>query len=52
MARIDPDSVIAFHVQSERGSDGDRTTTRISFDNIAGGDDVYRLLRSIQIGTA
>ena len=41
-----------FHVQCERDSDGGRTTTRMSFDNIAGGDEVYRLLRSIQIGTA
>lgn len=41
-----------FHVQSERGSDGDRITSRISFDNIAGGDEVYRLLRSIQTGPA
>ena len=39
-----------FHVHNERDSDGDRTTTRISFDNIAGGDEVYRLLRSIQTG--
>ena len=41
-----------FHVQTERDSDGDRTTTRISFDNIAEGDEVYRLLRSIQTGPA
>jgi hypothetical protein len=40
-----------FHVRTEKDSDGDRSTTRISFDNIAEGDEVYRLLRSIQIGT-
>ncbi|MBL9047936.1 MAG: hypothetical protein JNK34_11615 [Tabrizicola sp.] len=41
-----------FHVISERDSDGDRTTTRISFDNIADGDRVYAILRSVQMGTA
>lgn len=41
-----------FHVRTEKDSDGDRTTSRISFDNIAEGDEVYRLLRSIQTGTA
>lgn len=41
-----------FHVQTEKDSDGDRTTTRISFDNIAEGDKVYTILRSIQTGTA
>lgn len=41
-----------FHVRSERDSDGDRTTSRISFDNIEEGDRVYALLRSIQTGTA
>jgi len=35
-----------------KDSDGDRSTSRISFDNIAGGGDVLRLFRSIQIGTA
>lgn len=40
-----------FHVRSEKDSDGDRSTTRIGFDNIADGDSVYRLLRSIQMGT-
>jgi hypothetical protein len=39
-----------FHVISERDSDGDRTTTRISFDNIADGDRVYTVLRSVQMG--
>ena len=38
-----------FHVLSERDSDGDRTTTRISFDNIADGDRVYTVLRSLQM---
>jgi hypothetical protein len=37
-----------FHVRTENDSDSDRTTTRISFDNIAEGDDVCRILRSIQ----
>ena len=41
-----------FHVYTERDSDGDRSTSRISFDNIADGESVYRLLRSIQMGTA
>lgn len=41
-----------FHVYTERDSDGDRSTTRISFDSIADGESVYRLLRSIQMGTA
>lgn len=41
-----------FHVQTEKDSDGDRTTTRISFDNIAEGDKVYTLLRSLQTGQA
>lgn len=41
-----------FHVLSERDSDGDRTTTRISFDNIADGDRVYSVLRSLQMGSA
>jgi hypothetical protein len=41
-----------FHVRSEKDSDGDRSTTRISFDNIADGGRVYGLLRSIQIGPA
>jgi len=35
-----------------KDSDGDRSTSRISFENIAGGGDVLRLFRSIQIGTA
>lgn len=37
-----------FHVQTERDSDGDRTTSRISFENIAEGEKVYALLRSVQ----
>ena len=37
-----------FHVRTEKDSDGDLTTSRISFDNIAEGDKVYALLRSIQ----
>jgi hypothetical protein len=39
-----------FHVRSEKDSDGDLSTTRISFDHIADGDSVYRLLRGIQTG--
>jgi hypothetical protein len=39
-----------FHVQSEKDSDGDRTTTRIGFDNIADGEMVFRLIRSLQTG--
>ena len=40
-----------FHVHAERDSDGDRTTTRIGFDNIAEGERVFRLIRSIQTGS-
>jgi hypothetical protein len=39
------------HVQNAKDSDGDRSTTRIGFDNIADGDSVYRLIRGIQTGT-
>lgn len=39
-----------FHVHSERTSDGDRTTTRVGFDNIADGEAVFRMIRSIQTG--
>lgn len=39
-----------FHVHSEKDSDGDHTTTRVSFDNIADGEAVFRLIRSIQTG--
>jgi hypothetical protein len=41
-----------FHVTVEKDMDGDRTTSRVSFDNIAEGDKVYALLRSIQSGQA
>ncbi len=41
-----------FHLRTEKDSDGDRTTTRIEFENIADGDRVYHLLRSIQTGIA
>lgn len=41
-----------FHVRDQKDSDGDRSTTRVGFDNIADGDHVYRLLRSIQMDTA
>ena len=40
-----------FHVRSETDSDGDRSTTRIGFDHIDGGNRVFQLLRSIQTGT-
>ncbi|MBA3910018.1 MAG: hypothetical protein C0524_09030 [Rhodobacter sp.] len=39
-----------FHVRSEKDSDGDRTTIRIAFDNIADGLSVYRMIRSIRMG--
>jgi hypothetical protein len=39
-----------FHVHSEKDSDGDRTTTRKAFDNIAHGETVFKLIRSIQTG--
>ena len=41
-----------FHVRNEKDSDGDLSTTRIGFDNIADGDKVLSLLRSIQTGRA
>lgn len=41
-----------FHLRTEKDLDGDRTTSRISFDNIAEGEAVYNLLRSIQTGPA
>jgi hypothetical protein len=40
-----------FHARDEKDSDGDRSTTRIGFEHIADGDSVYRLIRSIQMGT-
>ena len=41
-----------FHVRNEKDSDGDLSTTRIGFDNIADGDKVLSLIRSIQTGNA
>ena len=41
-----------FHIRTDKDSDGDQSITRIGFDNIADGDRVYHLLRSIQMGTA
>jgi hypothetical protein len=41
-----------FHVRREKDSDGDLSTTRIGFDNIAEGDKVLSLIRSIQTGSA
>ena len=41
-----------FHVTEDRGTDDERTFTRIGFDNIAGGDHMFRLIRSIQTGRA
>ncbi len=40
-----------FHVHSQRDSDGDPIVTRIGFDNIADGDSVFQLIRSIQTGS-
>lgn len=40
-----------FNATSTKDSDGDRSTTRVAFDNIADGDAVFRLIRSIQMGT-
>lgn len=39
-----------FHSREERDSDGDRTVTRVGFENIADGDAVFRLIRQIQAG--
>ena len=41
-----------FHVRSEKDSDGDLSTTRIGFENIADGDKVLSLIRGIQTGSA
>lgn len=41
-----------FHVRSEKDSDGDRSTTRVGFDNIADGEMVFRLIRSVQTGAS
>jgi len=41
-----------FHIRAEKVSDGDTNTTRVGFDNIAEGEKVYHLIRSIQTGTA
>jgi hypothetical protein len=40
-----------FHARKERDSDGDRTTTKVGFENIADGEAVFRLIRSIQTGS-
>jgi hypothetical protein len=39
-----------FHARSEDGGEGDITTSRIGFEGIADGIEVYRLLRSLQTG--
>ncbi|MGL4234653.1 hypothetical protein [Tabrizicola sp.] len=39
-----------FHARSEDGSEGGITTTRIGFEGIKDGTEVYRLMRSIQTG--
>jgi hypothetical protein len=39
-----------FHVRSETDSDGGITTTRIGFEGIREGTDVYRLMRGLQAG--
>lgn len=41
-----------FHIRTGKDLDGDRSTKRISFDNIAEGAEVFHLIRSIQMGTA
>jgi hypothetical protein len=40
-----------FHVRIEDGSEGGLSTTRIGFEGIKDGTEVYRLLRGIQTGT-
>lgn len=37
-----------FHARQERDSDGDRTTTRAGFENIAEAQHVYHLIRQMQ----
>ena len=41
---------VKFHVRMGRDSDGDKTTDKIGFDNIADGEEVYHLIRKIQRG--
>lgn len=41
-----------FYSREERDSDGDRTVTRVGFENIADGDALFRLIRQIQTGDA
>jgi hypothetical protein len=39
-----------FHTRRERDSDGGLTTTRVGFEGIADGTEVYQLMRGIQTG--
>jgi len=39
-----------FHARRERDSDGDLSTTRIGFEGIRDGTEVYQLMRGIQTG--
>lgn len=41
---------VGFHVRHGRDSDGDRTTEKVAFENIADGEAVYHLIRKIQRG--
>lgn len=41
-----------FHARQEKDSDGDPTTTRAGFENIAEARHVYHLIRQMQEGTA
>jgi hypothetical protein len=50
--RCDGYDNVWFHVTKERDSDGDLTTSRVGFEGIADGTEVYRLFRSIQNGPA
>jgi hypothetical protein len=43
-------NTVWFHVRSEKDQDGDRSTTRVAFDNIVDGESVFRLICAIQTG--
>jgi hypothetical protein len=43
---------VNFHTEHGRDSDGDKTTTKVGFEHIADGPEVYRLIRNIQKGIA
>ena len=45
-------ATIWFHEEERRGSKGRRYTVKKGFEYVSGGDELYRLMRSVQQGTA